>query len=176
MPRRCAVLLLGLMALSGVNGAGRATDGVTEAEITAAFLFNFARYTRWPEQHSRGEKGQRVFCFFDAAELADVFERMVGSARLRGRRVVVVRVSEAAELAGCQLVYTDQPLPGWLGESDYRLLTVGRGDQFVANGGVIALFNENNHLRFKINRRVAHDAGLVLSSKLLRLAEELIDE
>ena len=88
MPRRWAVLLLGLMALSGVNGTSRAADGVTEAEITAAFLFNFARYTRWPEHHNRGEKSQRVFCFFDATELADVFERMVGSAaRIRTSEV-----------------------------------------------------------------------------------------
>jgi hypothetical protein len=169
-------MVVALVMWLGISGAGQSAEAISEAEITSAILFNFARYTRWPEQDNATGEGQVAFCFFDTAGLADVFEGMVGGATLKGRRVTVIRVTAAAELAGCQLVYTDDPLPAWLGRPDYRLLTIGRGDQFVTNGGVIALIQEDNHLRFKINRRVARDTGLVLSSRLLRLAEELIDE
>ena len=173
---RWAVLPLVFLLLGSFSGAGRAVGVVSEDEVTSAFLFNFARYTSWPDQAAGADSSKVRFCFFDADRLATVFEGVIADTTLGDRRVSVTRASVVDELANCDLVYTDSPSPVWLDTPGHGCLTIGRSDQFIVNGGVIALVPINGHLRFKINRRAARDAGLVLSSKLLRLAIELIDE
>ena len=51
------------------------------------------------------------------------------------------------------------------------VLTVGDGDDFARNGGMIGLFVEDGRMRFAINPDAAHRAGLRLSSQLLKLAK-----
>jgi hypothetical protein len=50
------------------------------------------------------------------------------------------------------------------------VLTISDAKNFAANGGMIELFTENHRLRFRINARSAHRAGLRISSDLLKLA------
>jgi hypothetical protein len=50
------------------------------------------------------------------------------------------------------------------------VLTVGEGDDFIHQGGVIAFVVDDRHVRFDINLKAATNAGLKLSSKLLSVA------
>ena len=50
------------------------------------------------------------------------------------------------------------------------LLTVSDAPDFLRNGGIIALFDEGNHLRFRISVDNARHANLRISSQLLQLA------
>ena len=52
------------------------------------------------------------------------------------------------------------------------VLTVGEGQRFLEQGGLIAFLIENDRVRFAISRRAADAAGLSISSKLLRVARE----
>ena len=51
------------------------------------------------------------------------------------------------------------------------MLTVTDIDGAEHRGAVIALFNENNRIRMRINLAAAKASNLVISSKLLRPAE-----
>jgi len=42
---------------------------------------------------------------------------------------------------------------------------------FIEQGGTIEYFIENNKLRFAVNAELAKETGLILSSKLLRIAK-----
>ncbi len=59
-------------------------------------------------------------------------------------------------------------LSGLRGES---ILTVGESDAFLDKGGIINFVLEQGKVRFEINDRAAEEAGLKISSKLLRLAK-----
>jgi hypothetical protein len=48
---------------------------------------------------------------------------------------------------------------------------VGDTEGFAEDGGIIRFVTENNRIRFRINVDAAESAHLVISSKLLRLAE-----
>jgi hypothetical protein len=50
-----------------------------------------------------------------------------------------------------------------------RVLTIGEGEEFATQGGVIGLFVENHYVQFDINTTAAGAAGLRISSKLLAL-------
>ncbi|MBA2603509.1 MAG: YfiR family protein, partial [Acidobacteria bacterium] len=56
------------------------------------------------------------------------------------------------------------------------ILTVGEGRRFLEQGGLIAFQVENDRVRFDVNRRRAEGTGLIVSSKLLRVARELWPE
>lgn len=53
------------------------------------------------------------------------------------------------------------------------VLTVGEGDSFMRDGGMITFVIEGRRVRFDINLAVAENAGLKLSSKLLSVARSL---
>ena len=52
-------------------------------------------------------------------------------------------------------------------------LPTGR-ERFLAQGGMIRLFLDSNRVRFSINQVAAETAQLQISSRLLRLAREVI--
>jgi hypothetical protein len=53
------------------------------------------------------------------------------------------------------------------------VLTIGEGENFVHDGGMIAFVVENRRVRFGINETAAAAAGLKLSSKLLNVAKSV---
>ncbi len=55
------------------------------------------------------------------------------------------------------------------------LLTVGEGDSFVREGGMIGFVIDNRRVRFDINQAAAEAAGLKISSKLLSVARGVKD-
>jgi len=57
--------------------------------------------------------------------------------------------------------------------SNTPTLTVGEGDDFTAAGGMIALLIDDNRIRFEVNLDAAGNAGLKISSKLLKLARNV---
>ena len=54
------------------------------------------------------------------------------------------------------------------------ILSVGDSSDFVNNGGIIRLFIENNKVKFDINQFAANDNGLKINSRLLELANRVI--
>ena len=54
------------------------------------------------------------------------------------------------------------------------VLTVGEGDRFAREGGMIALVVDNRRVRFDINPAAAQNGGLKLSSRLLNVARSIV--
>jgi hypothetical protein len=52
----------------------------------------------------------------------------------------------------------------------HPVLIVGESDGFARRGGMVNFYIESSRVRFEINRSVAEEAGLRLSSQLLRIA------
>jgi hypothetical protein len=50
------------------------------------------------------------------------------------------------------------------------VLTVADSRDFIAQGGMVSLTHDQDHLRFEINRARAERAGLKISAKLLALS------
>ena len=77
----------------------------------------------------------------------------------------------------CQILYLSamtKDVPRILASVGPGVLTVGEeGDSFLRNGGVIAFVIENRRVRFEVNQTAAENAGLKLSSRLLRVARSV---
>ncbi|MBV1889516.1 MAG: YfiR family protein [Gammaproteobacteria bacterium] len=164
-----SALLSALLGLSWqVSGAEPEPVGINT--LKAAYLFNFARFVEWPADQQDADVNKRYFCFYRADNLARTFAEITMGAWLGQRQVMVRRLAELNDISQCDQLFTSESMPPGGGAME-GLLTVGDGVSFSVNGGVIALVQQGQHLRFEVNRRVAAAAKLIISSQLLRLSQ-----
>lgn len=132
----------------------------SEFEIKAAFLLNFARFVEWPP----GD-GKITICVLGDDPFGPLLDRTVQGESVRGRRLEVQRI-RSLENHACQVVYTRNNLA----EAGTGVLTVGEGNRFLEQGGMIAFLLEDRRVRFDINLQAAAAAQIQISSRLLKVA------
>jgi hypothetical protein len=159
---RLGLALLGL-ALAALPLAAPA-QVVAEAELKAAFIYNFALFTEWPPGALEGD-GPFLVCIAPGSPLRAALARLAGQP-LHGRHLALLDVAEPVwSEPRCQVAVLDG---GAAPPSRRGLMTVADGE--AAAGAVITLAVQDEHLRFDVDAAAARGAGLALSSKLLRLA------
>jgi hypothetical protein len=171
--------LCGLLLLLFGLAAGAPAQDVTEVTLKGAFLFNFARFTEWPADALQTDSAVSACVVGDRA-VGDAFARTVEGKQLAGRSIVVTIVAPNEPLPSCHLVYLSGIASSRIGEivaalRDMPVLTVSDSEEFTKRGGIIQFFVESGKMRFRINTRSAKRARLLLSSRLLALAE-VVDE
>ncbi len=159
--RRFAALLAAVAACAGPALAQTAAP----AAVKAAFIYNFARFTTWPEEAFDGPDAPLVVCAAADGPLTPELRDLDGKAV--GARVL--RVSTAADVRCHVRVHGD---PADLVQ-EVGVLTVGDASGFTDRGGAIALLQVGRQIRFQVNISAVDQAGLSVSSKLLRLALEV---
>ena len=160
------------LAVSGATSAKQPAD--EEALISAAVVYNIARFSTWPDE---GRAGERFFeiCFDQDSGMADAFATIAGK-EVSGRPVRPVPIDvRGAWDQRCHVYFTtrrdDDVLSIAIAQGS---LTIGRDERFLRSGGAVRLRIEGKP-RFSVNVRNAHAAGVYPSSKLLRLAEEVVE-
>lgn len=142
--------------------------------LKAGYLFNFLKFVEWP---ALAPADTLTICFLgDSGVYAEFSERLDGKL-LGERRLVAQRFAAAGQLAACQALYIDAEqlaaIPDLIVGSPPALLTVSDAPDFLANGGIIALFADGKQLRFRISIDNAQRANLRISSRLLQLASAI---
>ncbi|HZP47412.1 MAG TPA: YfiR family protein [Vicinamibacterales bacterium] len=166
------VAIAGAAAPLGAVGGEQASD----VDVKAAFLFNFAKFTNWPDLAGAAP-----------IQLCVVGDEPIGSALAqltRGQTIdqhpVVVRTGDVASPVPCHLLFLSSRVHDVAAVIDLRralpILTVGDGDRFTAAGGMIQLFVESSRMRFAINVDAVQRAHLKISSRVLGLAKIVKDD
>jgi hypothetical protein len=186
--RALGALALGAGLLAAVPRAGAQESAPSlEAQVEAAFLVNFVRYTDWPPEVARAPGEPYVITVVGADALADSLERLAQVvAPVRGRRIEVrrlafpqgadaqVRAGISERLRRSHLVFvrdTEEPVEQILGDlSGQPVLTVSDRDGFAAVGGMLGLHREGGRIGFEANPAAIRNARLVVSAKVLKLA------
>lgn len=171
------VTRLALLALVAVIGHVRAEEPVAdEYPVKAAFLFNFAKFVEWPAGAFKSPEDPITICVLGQNPFGTALEDVVRDKTVANRAFVVRAVSNSQQAANCQIVFVSASerkrfhflLDQLKGRS---ILTVGEGDDFTANGGIINFKLKEARVRIEIDAGAADRAGLRISSKLLSLAE-----
>jgi hypothetical protein len=152
---------------------------VTEVNLKGAFLFNFARFTEWPADSLPADAIVSACVLGDAA-VGDALARQVKGKQIGRRTVAVTIVGFESPLPTCHLLYVSgvprarvTAIVSSLREAP--VLTVSDVEDFTKRGGIIQFFVESGKMRFRINARSAKRSRLLLSSRLLALAD-VVDE
>jgi len=176
IPRWTAILTAFAIAAHPAISLGAPTE--FEYKVKAAFLYNFAKFVEWPTSAFDSEEAPFVFCIVGEDPFGGNLEATVKGRTASGRRIVVRRGPSVEALGRCHLVFIgateDDQVARELHEvSGQPVLTVGESTAFAKAGGMIRLFVEEKRIRFDINERAAREAGLRISSQLLKLARRV---
>jgi hypothetical protein len=146
---------------------------VPEYDLKAAFVYNFAVFTDWPSDTAY-DGGTLNICVNPYSALRQPLVGL-GDKLVKGRRVAIRSLTAQDNLRACHVVFVDSgDRDRWgqikKGIGGTGVLTVADDEEIAHDGAVIALAMDNNRIVFDVDTRVARQAKLVLSSKLLRLA------
>jgi hypothetical protein len=145
----------------------------SEYRIKAASLYNFSRFTNWPDENTAAPAGFNL-CVIGENPFGDALDSLSGKV-VRNRSLVIHATEQPEDQESCHLVFigrTEQARTAEILASlvNRPVLTVSDSDGFTEQGGIIELKLVERKVRFEINIDAAERAGLVISSKLLNLA------
>jgi hypothetical protein len=146
-----------------------------EYQVKAAFLLNFTRFVEWPPDSFASADSPVTICIQGKDRFGRTLDQIVEGETAGPRRVAVERVRRPA--ADCQVLFIsddDRNISAALSGSARGVLTVGEGEEFVRQGGIIAFVIENRRVRFEINQGAAAKAGIKISSRLLGIAKTVL--
>lgn len=160
-------------AVLGTAAAAWAQD-LPEYRLKAAFLYNFAAFTEWPSDVG----GSINLCIYGTDPFGAEIDPLNGK-KVGERTLAVQRRATAESLKGCQIVFITATASGQLP----RVLEVLRGQPVLTvadvpgamhQGVMLNMAVAQGRITFEANLVAARSAGLNLSSKLLRLATEVV--
>ena len=166
--RTCSLLCAVFAAAPG------AAQGVPEHDLKAAFVFNFAVFTEWP-QDVLTHGAPINLCASGSSPLYGALLRLQDKV-VNGHRIAL-RPPSAAPRACHVLVLERADRERWQQLkrelAGAAVLTVSDDHAIGGDGAVIALSAEDRRIGFDVDMQAARTARLNLSSKLLRLARSV---
>ncbi len=159
----------------------RAINPVKPAEISneypikAAFLYNFAKLTEWPAVALSDAAAPLSICVLGTDPFGTALAPLQGKP-VKNRPLVTTSITKVEDAVACAILFVsaseEKQLPAIL---DYvaslPILTVSDMPLFSQAGGIIALKNVKDRIRFEINIPASHKAGLKFNTVLLQLAD-----
>ncbi len=170
------LFLMVLFVIFPLSGAkGRESFVSTECELKTAFIYQFTKYVSWPKD--KREKNRLVIGVIADGDMLDAISQLDGKLS-QGMKISVVPLEDPKKLDGIDILYVER---GYKIEKNivsqavkHHILTISDDSDATKKGIIIALYMANSRLRFNVNLKVANASNLKLSSRLLRLANKLV--
>lgn len=171
---RVSLILCVLAAVPGMLGNAPPAD-LTEYQLKAVFLYNFAKFIEWPSSSFSSNQAPFSVCILGHDPFAGALDSTLAGKAIAQRPLVVERIKEKADAWHCQILFVSSSETHTYPDIFAVLrgssaLLVGETDGFASSGGMVEFVVEEEHVRFAINPDTARRAGLNVSSKLLALA------
>lgn len=149
----------------------------TESQVKAAYLFNFGKFVRWPVLANSVDSLQ--ICVLGKNSFGTVLDATVKGEAISGKPVTTRNIPSMHEADGCHILFVSSSEEPHLstvlaGAKRLPVLTVSDIPRFAERGGMIGLVNQEDRIRFEVNVAPIEDAGLAVSSELLKVALRVI--
>ena len=170
----CACLWLFVGAMPVALAQDRAEE---ESLLKAAFIYNFAKFTRWPDDAGAGQGVPLTLCIAGEDDVAEVLARLSGR-MVRGRPLGIRTIGNDQVPVACKMLYVaasegKHQLDLIKSSRAQPILTISELPGFAPSGGDIELYRDKEQVRFIINLGAVRRAGLEISPNLLKLAVAL---
>lgn len=170
---RISMLCLGGLLTTHACGAAE----VSEYELKAAYLYNFALFTTWPADRLADNSAAMTFCVLGQTPLASALSGLQAK-KIRDRNIVVKQVATPEQGRNCHVLFIGageyEQVPKVVDAvRDSGTLTVTDSRDPSSSETAISMMIENGRLVFDVNLPSAQRARLTLSSKLLKLARSV---
>lgn len=171
--RRKIVLLIILAA--GLNGRISFCQ-TRESLVKAGYIEKFTHFVQWPETPDRDDP-QDVFNIAVIGEntlgedLTDLFNKTT----VKDKSVRITNISSLDQIKDCNILFISASEKDNLDDilnytTGKPMLTISDNKGFGRKGVIINMFEDNNYIRYEINRTSLDKSGLVINSLLLNYA------
>lgn len=165
-------LLLNLPLSLGVSHAQPAE----EYQIKAVFLFNFTQFIEWPNSTFPKDDTPLIIGILGKDPFGSYLDETIRNEKVKDHPLVVHRFRTVEEISLCHILFIniherDNLKAIFKALNAKNILTVGEVTNFARYGGMIRFYKANDKIRIRINVEAVKSTDLVISSKLLRLAE-----
>jgi hypothetical protein len=168
-------LLAPLLMFSTVFFMSGQTSVPSEYQVKAVFLFNFAQFVEWPPSAFPSDQAPIIIGILGDNPFGSYVDNIVANEKINGHPLIVNHYKNVDEVKNCHILFINKS------ENDLNtifsslkgknILTVSDSPDCLKQGGMIRFVTKNNKISIQINLDNAQANNLVISSKLLRLAE-----
>lgn len=177
--RACSLPGMTLLALLGsacVQSAYAA--GSLEFAVKAAFIYKFASYVDWPTSSFTSPTSPFLICAIGDDRVSALMDQAAAGQQVNTHPITVKHLQHATPDSGCDVAYVASADRQAVASNlevlrKAPVLTITDADQTPDAIGIIAFTVRDNHVRFNIDDELASTDGLVISSKLLSLANSV---
>lgn len=162
------------------------TPAVTTAEISAeyrvkaAYLYNFAKFIKWPENTFKNNTSPIIIGVLGKNIMTEQLAPL-SLRKVRNHPIKIQYIDSLKEAHGCQLLYIDieepeQLIPVLDELKTSQTVTIGDYKDFASGGGIIQFVTIRERLRFIINHDIARKNNIKIDVQLLSLAIDVLEE
>lgn len=168
------ILFVLLLVLSPLVQAQRQAP---EPELKAAILVNMLLFVDWPSKASQASD-RLTLCYLEASPITAVLDSLNGKL-LKGKPLQVQAVTSSTT-SGCHALYLSSRNSNGLAEvvvnsQSSGVLLIGDSPDYFQHGVMLNLEVDDGRVVFDIDLRSTRQAGLTLSSKVMRLARKVVE-
>jgi hypothetical protein len=169
-----AAVLIMVLVVAG-NPTLLSGAALQEYQVKAAFINNIARFVQWPTGTLADPEEPFGLYILGEDRFGSAFDSFEGKI-IHNSSLVVRRIEAWEDIpADCRMLYVGVSEKKEIRRlleriSDRAILTISDEPMFIESGGIIGLVTVNDRVRFTVNLSPALEAGLVISSNLIKLA------
>lgn len=168
-----AMVLIAVLTFLPLQGQSAGTVRLQENKIKAGLVYNFLKYTSWPEDGRSNNKDLQV-CLLGGDSFGGALYPLSG--RTAQQKTIHVREIDNGEVTSCNLVFInkahDYEIENILSNLKYHsVLTLSDSQNFSRKGGMVEFSKEKDQrIHLVINNKLIKESGLMVEGRLLRLA------
>jgi hypothetical protein len=171
-----SMVLIALLGSSYIQTAFAA--GSLEYAVKAAFIYKFAPYVEWPASSFSSATSPFSICVVGDDPASALLDQAVAGQQVNSHPIAVKHLQQAAKDSDCEIVYVANADKQIVASNldalrNAPILTVTDADRTPDAVGIIGFTVRDNRVRFNIDDALAAADGLVISSKLLSLANSV---
>lgn len=177
--RKCIQFVICWLAFTPIYSHCQSLVG-PEYEVKMGFIYNFARFVTWPKEVFSDSDDPLNFCFFSDHPAANVLFKLNGQ-DVQNRKLTVRKIESEIIEGECHILFFGTEDETFIRRAlatirGKHILSIGEVDGFAQMGGVINFYNQNNRLRFEVNRDATKRENLKFSAQLLQAAQRIVKE
>lgn len=171
--KRKVIALLLFILLTAPNAFGE-PKGYSEYKIKAGYIYNFARFIKWPEKSFESHPSSFLLCLIEGDPFGSQFNRVEGKS-ITGKKLTIKRLKTDDNLKQCQILFIPSAKETQMSSiinslDDSHVLTVGDIQDFHQVGGMVGLIKKDDQVKLEINLKATKQRELRINAKLLEIA------
>ncbi|MBF0406995.1 MAG: YfiR family protein [Candidatus Riflebacteria bacterium] len=152
-----------------------------EYQVKAEMLIKFPEFVDWPDSIFSSSEDPFIIAIAGKDPFGSYLKNLARKGKIKGHKIEIRFIEEGSSLPACHILFiarTDESqfmhLLALIDEKP--ILAVSDIESFADRGAHITFQVMRDRVRFSINQRSAIKHHLIITSQLLRLASNIIDD